>query len=537
MEINGRELLTNARLNKGTGFTREERKRYKLDGLLPHRVSTMQQQLARNLANFRSQSNDIEKYVFLNSLHRRNERLFFRLLIDNIEELMPIVYTPTVGKACQKFADIFRQTSGFYITMEDRGNIHALLQNWPEKDVRLIVVTDGERILGLGDLGTNGMGIPIGKLALYCACAGVRPEQCLPIMLDVGSNNEKLRNENLYLGLRQERARGAAYDEFIDEFIQAIKAHYPRALLQFEDFATPNAIALLNRYRKQLLCFNDDIQGTAAVALAGLFAATRLTKTPLTQKRYMFVGAGSAASGIGNLLEVALCNSRMTTEAAREAISFVDYYGLISTQRNDVPAQVANYAKDLPALNLLDAINTIKPHVLIGATGAAGIFRPEVIRAMADNQEQPIIFALSNPTAHAECTAEEAYENSDGRAIFASGSPFGPVFVNDAYKIPGQGNNAYIFPGLGLGALLAELTEINDDLLICAAETLASCVSENQLEQGSLYPPLREIREVSFEIALAVANKANATGLTKGKIRTAEELEQELKNYIYDPRY
>lgn len=536
----GIQRLSNPRLNKGTAFTSEERKRYKLDGLLPHQVSSMQQQLEKNLANFRSKSNDIEKYIFLNALHRRNERLYFRLLIDNIDEMMPIVYTPTVGQACQKFASIFRETSGFYISLEDKGNIDQLLENWPEPDVRLIVVTDGERILGLGDLGTNGMGIPIGKLALYCACAGVKPEQCMPIMLDVGTENEKLRNENLYLGSRRTRARGAEYDDFVDEFIQAIKLRYPKAILQFEDFATPNAIALLQRYKHQLLCFNDDIQGTAAVALAGLFAATRLTKARLTEKRFMFVGAGSAASGIGILLQVALEKAGLASHAARDAISFVDYDGLLTQGRKNLPAHVMDYVKSMPNMSLLDAVKTIKPHVIIGATGAPGIFSSDVIRAMADNHEQPIIFALSNPTAHAECTAEDAYLNSDGRAIFASGSPFGPVFVNGAYKIPGQGNNAYIFPGLGLGALLGQIKEINDELLICAAHTLAECVSENQLVQGCLYPPLSEIRDVSFKIALAVMREAKNLDLLGPEMSQQEEeqdFETILINYVYDPYY
>ncbi len=535
MEEFGIARLTNPRLNKGTAFTNEERKRFKLDGLLPHRVSTMEQQLERNLANFRSKANDIEKYIYLNALQRRNERLYYRLLIDNITELMPVVYTPTVGQACQKFASIFRETSGFYISLEDRGNIKNLLGNWPEPDVRLIVVTDGERILGLGDLGTNGMGIPIGKLALYCACAGVRPEHCLPIMLDVGTENEAFRNAPLYLGLRQQRARGEEYASFIEEFIEALKFHYPNALLQFEDFATPNAISLLARYKNSLLCFNDDIQGTAAVALAGLYAATRLTKTKLTEKRYLFVGAGSAASGIGKLLEVALVKEGASLEQARAAISFVDFYGLITQQREDTPSHVKDYAKDLPNMDLLEAVNTIKPHVIVGATGAPGIFSAEVIQAMATHNEQPVIFALSNPTAHAECTAEDAYQHSEGRAIFASGSPFGPVFVNDSYKIPGQGNNAYIFPGLGLGALIGGLTEINDDFLICASHTLANSVSEKQLNQGCLYPPLTEIREVSYDIALAVAEKARDLGLSK--LQANEDLKKLLNDYIYDPRY
>ncbi len=535
MEKFGLDILNDPRLNKGTGFSAEERTRYRLHGLLPSRVSTFERQQERALANIRRQDEDIDKYIFLSALHKRNERLYYRLLIDHTTELMPIVYTPTVGQACQEFAQLFTQTSGFYISIKDKGNVDQLLNNWPENDVRLIVVTDGERILGLGDLGTNGMGIPIGKLALYCALAGIRPEHCLPVMLDVGTNNEELRNDEIYLGLREPRVRGEEYDAFIEEFIQAVKRHYPKAVLQFEDFGTQNAITLLERYQDKLLCFNDDVQGTASVVLAGLYASTKLTRTRLADMRFMFLGAGSAATGIGELLITALELEGLTHDEAVQRLVYFDRKGLVSKQRDNVSAHMTHMASDLPVMPLLETIHTFKPHVLIGATGSPKTFTEEMLNAMAAVNEAPVIFALSNPTTRAECTAEEAYRWTDGRAVFASGSPFGVVHINGEIKVPGQGNNAYIFPGLGLGALGAECTRINDSMLITAAKTLAGSVSENQLDQGCLYPPLRGIREVSLQIAMAVAREAKKCGYTTATIDAT--FEQKLRDYQYDPDY
>jgi malate dehydrogenase (oxaloacetate-decarboxylating)(NADP+) len=535
MDKLGQDILNNPRLNKGTGFTEEERTRYGLHGLLPSRISTFEQQQERALANVRRQETDIDKYIFLSSLHKRNERLYYRLLIDHTTELMPVVYTPTVGQACLDFAQLFTQTSGFYISIKDKGNIDQLLDNWPETDVRMIVVTDGERILGLGDLGTNGMGIPIGKLALYCALAGIRPEHCLPIMLDVGTDNEELRNNEIYLGLRQARVRGQAYDDFIEEFVQAIKKNYPRAVLQFEDFATQNAITLLERYQDQLLCFNDDIQGTASVVLAGLYASTRLTETPLADMRFMFLGAGSAATGIGELLIEALKLEGLSHDQAVQRLVYFDRKGLVSKERDNVSPHIAHMASDLPVMSLEETIHRFRPHVLIGATGSPKTFTEEMLRAMATVNQAPVIFALSNPTTRAECTAEEAYHWTDGRAVFASGSPFGVVHIHGDIKVPGQGNNAYIFPGLGLGALGAESKRINDKMLIASAKTLAESVSDNQLEQGCLYPPLSDIREVSLQIALAVAREACKAGYSD--VTADAAFEQKLRDYQYDPRY
>lgn len=535
MASKANEYLNNPRLNKGTAFTQQERDELGLAGILPPVISSFEQQVERALTNVRRKENPIDQYIFLAALQKRNERLFFRLLIDHIDELMPIVYTPTVGQACQEFASIFRETSGFYISILNKGKIPELLKNWTEEDVRLIVVTDGERILGLGDLGTNGMGIPIGKLALYCACAGVLPEQCLPIMLDLGTENEDYRNDPMYLGVRSPRVRGEAYDEFIDEFVQAVKARFPRALLQFEDFATPNAVSLLAKYKDQLLCFNDDIQGTASVALAGLYAATRINKKKLSDMHFMFSGAGSAATGIGQLLSQALQEEGLSEQEANSRLSFFDRQGLVTKRREDLPSHVKAFASDAPDMDFVEAIKTLKPDALIGATGAAGIFTCEVITAMAEVNEHPVIFALSNPTANAECTAEDAYKWSDGRAIFASGSPFGVVHINGEIKVPGQGNNAYIFPGLGLGAIFAEASRINDEMLIQSARTLAESVSQNQIDQGCLYPPLNEIREVSVKIAKTVVEVAQAEKLTT--LSFPDDIEQAIREILYEPGY
>lgn len=535
MKLTGIDILTNPRTNKGTAFTLEERRELGLTGLLPPVVSTQAQQIERSLKNLRSKPRDIDKYMFLSALQKRNERVFFKILVDRIEEVMPLVYTPTVGQACQEFAVNFRESNGCYISYNDRGQIAEVLANWPEKDVRLIVVTDGERILGLGDLGSNGMGIPIGKLALYCACAGIDPAQCLPIMLDVGTENTSFRDDPFYLGLRQPRVRGEDYLAFVDEFVGAVKQCFPQALLQFEDFATPNAVALLEKYRDQLLCFNDDIQGTASVALAGLLAATRITETRLSEMRFIFLGAGSAATGIGELLVRAMVRDGIDEQQARSQLMFIDSKGLVVRSRETLTDHVRPFAADLPPMSFVEAIKTAKPHGVIGATGRPGLITEEVVQLLCQWNDHPIVFALSNPTANAECTAEQAYGWSDGRAIFASGSPFGVVHINGEIKIPGQGNNAYIFPGLGLGVLNSGATRITDTMLISAAEALAGSVSQNQIDSGCLYPPLREIREVSVNIGVAVAKAAEASGLLPSALE--DSFDEVLRRNQYDPAY
>ena len=534
-QSSGFDVLFNPSLNKGTAFTEEEREKYKLRGLLPPGVSDPKVQLQRAIENMRRKHYDIEKYIFLSALQNRNERLYYRIIIEHIQEIMPLIYTPTVGQACKEFAAIFRQPKGIYITAQDRGNVQEILNNWPEDDVRVIVVTDGERILGLGDLGANGMGIPIGKLALYVACAGIQPNQCLPVMIDVGTNNPELLDDPLYLGLRQNRNQGNEYDELINEFIQTVQEIYPDALIQFEDFLTPNAYRLLNKYRNEVLCFNDDIQGTAGVALAGVYASTRISGLKFSDLRIMFLGAGSAATGIADLLTYALQQEGLTEPEARKQLWFVDIEGLVVKSRKNLMPHNLPYAHDHPPANFIQSIEQIKPHILIGATGFPGTFTQEAIELMAELNQRPAIFALSNPTSRAECTAEQAYAWTQGRAIFTSGSPFGEVEVYDKTYKPGQGNNAYIFPGMGLGAVVCKTSRITEDMFLAAAQTLASLVSESDLENGSLYPPLDDIRAVSLEIALTVAEKAYQQNIAR--LQKPDDLKTVIKEYMYDPSY
>ena len=531
----GFEVLANPALNKASAFTEEERERHKLRGLLPYGTCSQEAQLQRVLGNLRRKSRDIERYIFLMALERRNERLFYRTVIDHIEEIMPLIYTPTVGEACKEYAHIFRQPKGFYITPRDKGHIRRMLDNWPERDVRVIVVTDGERILGLGDLGANGMGIPVGKLALYTACAGIPPRQCMPITLDVGTNNEELLKDPLYLGLRSNRLGGTAYYALVDEFVQAVQDKFPDALIQFEDFLTPRAFELLHLYRDRVLSFNDDIQGTAAVALAGVYAATRISKLAFADAKIMFLGAGSAATGIADLMAQAFVRAGLDEEAARQRLWLVDSKGLIVSGRDHLKEHTLPYAHPHREASFIDAIRQVRPQVLIGATGYPGTFTREVISLMAEINQRPTIFALSNPTSRAECTAEEAYAWSGGRAIFASGSPFAPVDHGGRQYRPGQGNNAYIFPGIGLGAVAVKATRISDEMFLSAAASLAERVGEDDLAAGAIYPPLTDIRDVSLAIATAVAEQAYAEGLAR-EPRPAD-LEAMIASSMYDPRY
>lgn len=533
--LKGFMALNSASTNKGTAFTKEERDRHKLRGLLPPKIVSPDVQMDRTLNNMRSKHDDIEKYVFLTALQARNEKLFYKLVIDHIQEVMPLIYTPTVGQACKQYAHMFRRPRGLYITTEDKGEIKEVLENWPYKDIRVIVVTDGERILGLGDLGTNGIGIPIGKLSLYVACAGIHPHQCLPIMLDVGTNNVEYLHDPFYLGLTQTRITGDEYLEFIDEFMHGVQEVFPEALVQFEDFLTPNAYTLLNKYRDKQLCFNDDIQGTAGVALAGVYASTRISKLNFKDMRIMFLGAGSAATGIADLLCYALQQEGLSEDEARKRLWFVDVEGLVVKDRKNLLPHNKPYMHEYEHLAFVDAIKAIKPHVLIGATGAPNTFNRNVIKTMSEINERPTIFALSNPTSRAECTAMEAYEWSNGKVIFASGSPFPAVEYNGQTYTPGQGNNVYIFPGVGLGSIISETSIITEDMFLSAAKVLADQVSQEDLDKGMIYPPLNTIREVSYNIALAVAEDAYAGKTTKSD--RPVNLESRIKDYMYDPDY
>jgi malate dehydrogenase (oxaloacetate-decarboxylating)(NADP+) len=531
----GMALLRDPLLNKGTGFSDQERDALGLRGLLPAHVLSMQAQAERVLTNLRQQPNDLQKYVALNALHDRNEALFFRIVTDNIDEIQPLIYTPTVGLACQRFGHIFQRPRGLFVSANDRGRISAVLRNWPYA-AKLIVVTDGERILGLGDLGANGMGIPVGKLSLYSACAGIHPKLCLPVMLDVGTNNESLLNDPYYVGLRQKRITGQPYDELVDEFITAARQVFPGVLIQFEDFANHSAFHLLHRYRDKIPTFNDDIQGTAAVVLAGLFSALRVTGGKLKEQKLLFLGAGEAATGIADLVVSAMVADGASEADARAQIWLVDSRGLVVKDRAGLNAQKLRYAHAHPPVgDFLSAIKDVKPTAIIGVAAVGGTFTPAVLRTMAEINKQPIVFALSNPTSQAECSAEEAYRHTGGRALFACGSPYDPVTIDGKTFVPRQGNNSYIFPGVGLGAIASETRLVTDEMFMAAAHTLAEMVSEADLKQGSLYPALPQIREVSARIGAAVAEIAYQRGLAAGP--APNDLHALVQAQMYDPRY
>ena len=487
----------------------------------------------RIMVNLQRLPRDIDRYMLLSTLQERNERLFYQTVLQHIDRILPLIYTPTVGEACKEFSHIAREPKGFFITPDDRGHIRRILANWPGRNIRVIVVTDGQRILGLGDLGANGMGIPVGKLALYTACAGIDPESCLPVTLDVGTNNEELRNDVLYLGYPRRRLVGKAYFELVDEFVTAVRSRYPDALIQFEDFLTPNAYALLEKYRHRVLCFNDDIQGTAAVALAGVYSSTRITGLRFRDLNIMFLGAGSAATGIADLMTAALVEEGLSQEDARRHLWFVDVNGLVVKGRKDLMDHNLPYAHEFKPLGFVDAIEAIRPHVLIGATGAPATFTRTIIGRMSKINQRPVIFALSNPTSRAECTAEQAYAWSAGRAVFASGSPFQPVSYDGRTFVPAQGNNAYVFPGIGLGAVACRARTLPDELFLAAARTLADLVGDDDLDRGSLYPPLRDIRKISLAIAVSVAVKAYSMNLARQ--RKPENIRRAIEAMMYRP--
>lgn len=534
--VKGVDWLHNPVFNKGTAFTEAERDLLGLRGLLPPHVQTMEEQVERVMNNFNSKANDLERYIQMVGLQDRNETLFYRVLMENLEVMMPIIYTPTVGRACQEFGHIFRRTRGFYITSNDRGQIDKILPNWPVRDVRVIVVTDGERILGLGDLGASGMGIPIGKLSLYTACAGIHPSHCLPITIDVGTNNETLLADPLYTGLRQKRLRGGEYDALIEEFMVAVEKNFPGVLVQFEDFGNSNAFRLLERYRDTACTFNDDIQGTGSVALAGVLSALRITGQAMADQRVLFLGAGEAGIGIADNIVSCLVEEGMSLEAARQRCWFVDSKGLIVKGRDQLNEHKLRYAHDhAPCTDLLTAVKSLKPTMLIGVSGQAKSFTPEVIKAMGELNEHPVIFALSNPTSKAECTAEEAYTGTEGRAVFASGSPFAPVTFGGRKLVPGQGNNAYIFPGIGLGVVCTGARRVTDTMFIQAARTLASLVRDEELAEGRVYPSLTRIHEVSQAIAVAVAQEVYAKNLNT-RLRP-DDLPGYIRSQMFKPEY
>jgi len=532
----GDEWLHNPVFNKGTAFSKQERDALGLRGLLPPHIHTIEEQVLRVMTNFRSKPNDLERYVQLVSLQDRNETLFYRVVMEHLEEMLPIIYTPTVGRACQEYGYIFRRSRGFYASSQDRGQIERMLHNWPTRNVRVIVVTDGERILGLGDLGTYGMGIPVGKLSLYTACAGIQPSQCLPVTIDVGTDNESLRNDALYTGLRQKRIRGEEYDTLIEEFMAAVEKNFPGVLVQFEDFGNRNAFRLLARYRDRACTFNDDIQGTGAVALAGILSALRLTGGKMSDQRVLLFGAGEAGMGIAGNIVAYLVGEGLPEAEAKQCCWFVDSKGLIIKGRDQLTEHKEHYAhQHAPCPNLITAVKSLKPTMLIGVSGMAKSFSPEVVKAMASFNPRPVIFALSNPTSKAECTAEEAYTWTEGRAVFASGSPFAPVKIGGRTIVPGQGNNAYIFPGVGLGVVSTRARRVTDAMFIKAARTLASFVKDSELAEGRVYPALNRIHEVSHAIAVAVAEEVYAGKLTIQP--RPEDLSAYIRSQMFRPEY
>lgn len=521
--------------NKGVAFTEKEREELGLSGLLPTAVSTNDQQVERMHEILDRFEKPIDKALVLDSLHATDEDLYFRLLTRYTAEYMPVVYTPTVGEYCQRFSHIFRYPRGLFISYQHAGHVRDVIERAPNKEVDVIVVTDGERILGIGDQGINGMGIPIGKLALYTACAGIDPAKTLPVVLDVGTNREEYLNDPLYLGLRKPRSRGPEYRALVDEFIAEARRRWPNVLIQFEDFGNQNAFKLLADYQEKILCFNDDIQGTASVVVSGLYSAMRIKNEKLTDQMFLFFGAGEAACGIANLIADALVSEGMTREEALKHCALFDSKGLVTKSRMDeLAAHKKPFAHDYAkCTDFVEAIKLIKPTGIIGVAAQPRTFTTEVLEEMAKLNERPIIFALSNPTSCAECTAEEAYRVTKGKALYASGSPFAPVEYEGKTFVPRQGNNSYVFPALGLGAVFSRSKWMPDGMFLVAAKKLAELVTDADLEQGSLYPSLDDIRPVSVKIGAAVAAYAYDNGLA-GNERPAD-LEKAVEAFMYRP--
>eukprot|EP01094_Clydonella_sp_ATCC50884_P007315 TRINITY_DN1649_c0_g1_i1.p1 TRINITY_DN1649_c0_g1~~TRINITY_DN1649_c0_g1_i1.p1 ORF type:complete len:584 (+),score=195.60 TRINITY_DN1649_c0_g1_i1:66-1754(+) len=536
------DILRAPAFNKGTAFTQEERKKLGLRGLLPSQVETLDVQVARSLSQLRAFSSGIEQYIFLQMLMNTNETLFYALVLRNLKECMPIIYTPTVGQACQQFGSNFRVAQGMTFSHEDKGALRGMLDNWPQEKVDIIVVTDGSRILGLGDLGTNGMGIPIGKLSLYVAGSGFHPSTTLPMMLDLGTNNEQLLESPTYLGCKHKRIDDDEYMPFVEEFMAAVFDKWPNCLLQFEDFSNAHAFGLLEQYRDKYRCFNDDIQGTGAVVVSGIINALRVAKLDLKDVRLLFFGAGSAGVGVADTIVQLFVDNGFEVEEARSHFWFVDSRGLVTNNRGDTLAahKVRFARKDVEEqqTQLIDVINYVKPNVMIGLSGQGGSFKQEHIEALTKFSENPIIFSLSNPTKNAECSAEQAYNWTKGTCIFASGSPFDPVEYEGRTFVPGQGNNAFIFPGLGYGAWMAQARIITDKMILAASKALADFVPDDRIAARDIYPSVSDIREISAQIAARVIKTAVEDGVSEMEIpATHDELVEKVKATMYTAEY
>jgi malate dehydrogenase (oxaloacetate-decarboxylating)(NADP+) len=529
-------ILRDPRRYKGTAFTMKERRKYGLEGILPDQVETMETQIVRVTEQLDSLELPIHKYVYLTGLLDSNETLFYKTVVSDPAKFLPLVYTPTVGEACQRLGHIARRPRGLFISIKNKGNIAALLKNWPVRDVRFIVVTDGQRILGLGDLGIGGIGISIGKLTLYTSCAGVPPEHTLPIVLDVGTNNEKLLIDPLYPGLKQPRVSGKAYDDFIDAFVKAVVRVFPKVCIQWEDFAGANAIRILDRYRDRISTFNDDIQGTAAIAVAGFIAVSRLLKKSFREQRFLFLGAGAAAFGIADMIAHKFMKDGLGRDEALARIRMFDVNGLLVKSRTDL----ADYQKPfadagLPSNDFAECVLRLRPTAIVGVSTVGGAFTRQVVENMAAVNERPVIFPYSNPTSHSECTAEQAYTWSGGKAIFASGSPFPPVTYGGKTFTPGQGNNVFIFPAMGLAIFATEAKRVTDEMFITAAEAVAEQITKEDFENGLIYPAVRNIQRVSVNVAVKVAEVIFESGLAR--VKRPRDIRKFIEKKMYQPAY
>jgi len=546
ISVTGQALLENPLLNKGSAFSEEERREFGLSGLVPPHVSTTEEQLARTYGSYTQKNSDIERFIYLVSLQDRNETLFYRLLQEHITEMMPIIYTPVVGEGCKQYSRIYRRPRGLYISYTQRDNIDTLLANAANKDIDVIVVTDGERILGLGDLGVGGMGIPVGKLSLYTLCAGVPPARTLPMILDVGTDNQELLQDPLYLGWRHERVRGQDYDDFVEALVTAVIKRFPNVLLQWEDFAKNNATRLLERYRDRLCTFNDDIQGTGAVTLAGLLAAMRATATKISNQQIVMLGAGSSATGISDQIVSAMISEGLNLEEAKASIWLVDSRGLVHSDRSGLEPFKQKYAQDIARtsewqlpnpnqITFFDVIKNVKPSILVGTSAQPGAFTESVIGEMAKHVEHPVIFPLSNPTSKSEAIPADLIRWTEGRALVATGSPFAPVVFEGRTFHIGQCNNAFIFPGVGLGVIGCGARRVTNEMFVAAARALAEFSPAMIDPTASLYPALEGVRNLSRNVALAVAKEAVRSGLAESV--SESDLERRIDGKIWTPRY
>ncbi|HEV3326879.1 MAG TPA: NAD-dependent malic enzyme [Puia sp.] len=532
----GVDLLRDPYLNKGTAFSIRERQELKLEGLLPAVVEGIEEQVQRVMNHLRLKPNDLERYIYMIGLLDRNETLFFKVLMSDPARFVPIMYDPTVGEACLKFSDIYRRNGGMYVTIEDKGRVKDILRNWPEKDVRFICVSTGGRILGLGDLGANGMGIPLGKLQLYTACAAVPPEKLLPLLLDCGTDNDQLLKNPLYIGVRRHRPEVRELDAFVQEFVDAVQEVFPGCCIHFEDWKGTDAIRLLKRYKDKICCYNDDIQGTAGVAVAGLIGAMNISRGKLSEQRVLMFGAGSAGIGIANMITAGMQAEGLSNKDAASRIALFDVNGLLTKGRTDLSDEQSVYAvSGNPTKSLVEAIRTLKSTVLIGVSTVGKTFTREVVQAMTEQTARPVIFALSNPTDHAECSAQEAYEWSNGKAIYAAGVPFDEVKLGDKVFIPGQANNYYLFPGVSLGIYAAKPKLIPDALWIEGARALADLVTPQQKEKGMVFPPQKDILAISTSVAERVARMAFDKGLAQEK--KPKDLAAFIRELQYQPDY